>query len=555
MKDKERLLGFIWKIANILRGDFRKDEYRKVIIPFVILRRFDCILKEKKQLKQTSYTQIDNSTELDLALIVKNKDECFGLLLDYLKGFSGITEDILNNFNLIDQINRLQQSRLLFIVLQNLCNLDLSPKNISSEQMSTLLEEVNRKTSFLSGDLHGEYYTPKDVISLMLKLLVCEDQTIAKKNIEKSVFDCCSGTGNTLLMAHDYFKSLNPSINLRLFGQEINAESYAFCKAAMLLKGTYSDNIVLGNSLTNPDLTTSKSDNFFPNEFDYFITNPPYGMQWKKIEPLVKEEHERQGFSGRYGPGLPSVKDASLLFLMNIMSKMKKEGSRIAIIFNGSPLFAGRPGPKKNENSIRQWILENDYLDSIVELPNWLFYSTGITTYLWILSNKKDTKRKGSVQLINASTFFVKMNKTIGNKRNRLESSHITRIENIYKSYSENEYSKILNNSAFGYKKITVERPQRKNSQIVLNKKGDPKPDINLRDTENIPLNRDSMKHLEEQIHPHFPDAWIDEDKTRIGYEIPFAQYFFNPKPLRTLTEINKDILALQKEIDNLSIL
>jgi type I restriction enzyme M protein len=288
-------------------------------------------------------------------------------------------------------------------------------------------------------------------------------------------------------------------------------------------------------------------------KFDYLITNPPFGVKWEKFAKKVKDEHEQLGHGGRFGAGLPSVSDGSFLFLMHLMSKMKPEGSRLAIVFNGSPLFSGSPSKSKNESSIRQWIIENDFLEAVIALPNQLFYNTGISTYIWVISNNKPAKRKGKVQLINAVDYFKKMSKSLGDKRNELSEEHIAEITQIYGDFTETEHSKIFENKTFGYSKVTVERPERNaNGEVVLDKKGNPKPDSSLRDTENIPLLMDVDEYMQKEVLPHVPDAWIDHGKTNVGYEINFTKYFYTYKPLRSLDEIRADILALEQETDGL---
>jgi type I restriction enzyme M protein len=338
---------------------------------------------------------------------------------------------------------------------------------------------------------------------------------------------------------------------LEVFGQELNPESYAICKSDMLIKGQKPDNIARGNSLNNKDGLKLKGDQFINHKFDYLITNPPFGVKWGKVQKEVTEEHQSLGHGGRYGAGLPSVGDGSFLFLMNLMSKMKPKdqgGSRLAIVFSGSPLFSGSPSSKKNESSIRQWIIENDLLETVIALPNQLFYNTGISTYIWIISNHKATERKGKVQLINAVDYFKKMSKSLGSKRNKLSDEHITDITKLYGDFKEDENCKIFDNTDFGYAKVTIERPLVEKGKVVTDKNGNPKPDSKLRDTENIPLKEDIQIYMKREVLPHVPDAWVDEKKTNVGYEINFTKYFYQYKPLRSLSDIKADILALEKE-------
>jgi type I restriction enzyme M protein len=380
----------------------------------------------------------------------------------------------------------------------------------------------------------------------MINLLFLNDREIlTKKGITKTMYDCCAGTGGMLSVAEEYLHELNSDARLEVFGQELNAESYAICKSDMMIKGQNASNIKKGNSISEDKLPTEK--------FDYLITNPPFGVKWQKIEKQVKDEHEKDGHGGRFGAGLPSVSDGSFLFLMHLISKMKPEGSRLAIVFNGSPLFSGSPSTTKNESSIRQWIIENDMLEAIIALPNQLFYNTGISTYIWIISNHKPKNRKGKVQLINAESLFKKMSKSLGNKRNELSEEHISQITKLYGNFKETEHCKLFNNTDFGYSKVTVERPERNDKgKILLDKNGKPKADSSLRDTENIPLKENIKKYLEREVLPHVPDAWIDDSKTKVGYEINFTKYFYQYKPLRSLQDIKKDILALEHETEGL---
>ena len=380
----------------------------------------------------------------------------------------------------------------------------------------------------------------------MVNLLFMDDrETLTKKGIVKTIYDCCAGTGGMLSVAEEYLHELNPDARLEVFGQELNPESYAICKSDMLIKGQNPTNIKKGNSISEDQLSHQK--------FDYLITNPPFGVKWQKIEKKVKEEHESLGHGGRFGAGLPSISDGSFLFLMSLMSKMKPEGSRLAIVFNGSPLFSGSPSSKKNESSIRQWVIENDLLESIIALPNQLFYNTGISTYIWIISNHKPKERKGKVQLINTVDFYKKMSKSLGDKRNELSDQHITDITKLYGDFKESEHCKIFDNTDFGYSKVTVERPTRNaKGEITKDKNGKPKADSSLRDTENIPLKEDIQEYMKREVLPHVPDAWVDESKTNVGYEINFTKYFYQYKSLRSLDEIRNDILALEQETDGL---
>jgi type I restriction enzyme M protein len=413
-------------------------------------------------------------------------------------------------------------------------------------EMGYLFEELIRKFAEISNETAGEHFTPREVIRLMINLLFLNDREIlTKKGIVKTIYDCCAGTGGMLSVAEEYLHELNPDARLEVFGQELNPESYAICKSDMIIKGQNASNIKKGNSISEDKLPTEK--------FDYLITNPPFGVKWEKFAKPVKEEHESLGDKGRFGAGLPSVSDGSFLFLMHLMSKMKAEGSRLAIVFNGSPLFSGSPSTSKNESSIRQWIIENDLLEAVIALPTNLFYNTGISTYIWVISNNKSKTRKGKVQLINAIELFENMRKPLGDKRHEISNEQINRITKMYGDYKETPNCKIFENADFGYNKITVERPERDSKgKIILDKNKKPKADSSLRDTENVPLKVDIDSYMNAEVLPHLPDAWVDGSKTKVGYEINFSKYFYQYKPLRNLQDIKKDILALEKETDGL---
>jgi type I restriction enzyme M protein len=568
MKNVKESANFIWSIADLLRGDYKQSDYGKVILPLTVLRRLDCVLEKKKEkvlekfqqaktmkiknfeeiLNKASGYKFHNRSKYDFDKLVADPNNIAANLRNYINGFSEQAQEIIEQFDFDNQITKMDDSNLLFMVVKRFQEIDLHPEKISSMEMGYMFEELIRKFAEISNETAGEHFTPREVIRLMIDLLFLNDRDIlTKKGIVKTIYDCCAGTGGMLSVAEEYLSELNPDARLEVFGQELNPESYAICKSDMLIKGQTPTNIKKGNSISEDKL---------PGEqFDYLITNPPFGVKWQKIEKQVRSEHEEKGHGGRFGAGLPSVSDGSFLFLMHLMSKMKPEkegGSRLAIVFNGSPLFSGSPSNTKNESSIRQWIIENDMLEAIVALPNQLFYNTGISTYIWIISNHKPKKRKGKVQLINAVDFFKKMSKSLGDKRNELSVQHIEDIAKMYGAFVENEYCKIFDNKDFGYSKVTVERPEIKDGKPVLDKHGKPKADSSLRDTENIPLKENINGYIKREVLPHVPDAWIDESKTNVGYEINFTKYFYQYTPLRSLTEIRKDILALEEETEGL---
>ena len=569
MKNVKESANFIWSIADLLRGDYKQSDYGKVILPLTVLRRLDCVLdatkeevlKKHEQLKNTGIEDLDallnrasgykfhNRSNFTFDKLVADPNNIALNLRNYINGFSEDAREIIEQFEFENQINKMDDANLLFMVIKRFQEIDLHPDRITSMEMGYMFEELIRKFAEISNETAGEHFTPREVIKLMVNILFLNDRDIlTKKGITKTIYDCCAGTGGMLSVAEEYLNELNPDARLEVFGQELNPESYAICKSDLLIKGQNASNIKKGNSISEDKLASEK--------FDYLITNPPFGAKWEKFAKPVKAEHEQLGHGGRFGAGLPSVSDGSFLFLMHLMSKMKRPedgGSRLALVFNGSPLFSGSPSKTKNESSIRQWIIENDLLEAVIALPNQLFYNTGISTYVWVISNHKPTERKGKVQLINAIDFSKKMSKSLGNKRNEITKKQIAEITKIYGEFQANEYSKIFDNKAFGYAKVTVERPERNaKGQVVTDKKGNPKPDSSLRDTENIPLTMDIQEYMEKEVLPHVPDAWVDHSKTNIGYEINFTKYFYQYKPLRSLEEIRKDIMAIEQETDGL---
>ncbi len=566
MKNFKETANFIWSIADLLRGNYKQSDYGKVILPLVVLRRLDCVLEKTKDkvlakyddLKKKKIKTIDpilnktagfnfhNRSKFNFDKLIADPNNIAPNLRNYINGFSDDAREIVEQFQLDVQINKMDEENLLFQVMKRFQEIDLHPDKVSSMEMGYLFEELIRKFAEISNETAGEHFTPREVIKLMVNILFLNDRDIlTKKGIVKTVYDCCAGTGGMLSIAEEYLNELNKDARLEVFGQELNPESYAICKSDMIIKGQNASNIKKGNSISEDQLPKEK--------FDYLITNPPFGVKWQKIEKAVKDEHEKEGFGGRFGAGLPSVSDGSFLFLMHLISKMKTEGSRLAIVFNGSPMFSGSPSTTKNESSIRQWIIENDMLEAVVALPDQLFYNTGISTYIWIVSNNKPKKREGKVQLINVVDFFKKMSKSLGNKRNELSEEHISQITRIYGDFREGEFSKIFDNADFGYSKVTVERPERDSKgKILLDKNGKPKADSSLRDTENIPLKENIAEYMKREVLPHVSDAWIDESKTKVGYEINFTKYFYKYKPLRSLDIIRKDILALEEVTEGL---
>lgn len=572
MNNRE-LANFIWSIADLLRGDYKQAEYGKVILPFTVLRRLDCVLEKSKGKVLEKYGSVKNLSEeametvlnkvagynfhnrsmFDFNKLIADPNNLAMNLRNYISGFSKDAREIIEKFKFDGQITYLDQQDILFLVVERFAKIDLHPKNVSSMEMGYVFEELIRKFAEISNETAGEHFTPREVIRLMVNILFINDTDIlSKKGIVKTLYDCACGTGGMLSISEEYLHELNPDARLEVFGQELNDESYAICKSDMMIKGQKAVNIKFGNSFTN--------DGFPDHRFDYMLTNVPFGVEWKKVEKEIRREYEKMGYGGRFGAGLPRISDGSLLFLQHLISKMKPTdgGTRLAIVFNGSPLFTGGAG--SGESEIRRWIIENDLLEAVVALPDQLFYNTGIFTYFWVLTNRKDPKRKGKVQLVNAVSFFKKMSRSLGNKRHEISDQDIEEITRIYGNYRQGKFCKIFNNSDFGYSRVVVERPLIQDGNVVTDKKGNPKPDPKLRDYENIPLKKgkkessleDIQEYMEKEVLPHVPDAWVDHSKTKVGYEINFTKYFYEYKPLRRLAEIRADILALEKETDGL---
>lgn len=655
-------INFIWSIAELLRGPYKKEQYGDVVLPMAVLRRFDCVLAATKEevlkkyetlkksglqnvdpvLNRISNQEFNNTSKYDFEKLLAEPDNISNNLRNYINGFSKNAREIIEYFDFDKQITKLNDNDLLYLVISEFNKIDLHPDAVSNTEMGYIFEELIRR--FSEHGEAGDHYTPREVIRLMVNILLNEDnEELTQPGLVTTVYDCCAGTGGMLSVTEQHLKELNPGIQVELFGQEINPQSFSICKSDMLIKGQNADNIILGDSFTE--------DGHRGTTFRYMLTNPPFGVEWKKAEKFIREEYEKDGFDGRFGAGLPRISDGSLLFLQHLISKMRqdKKGSRIAIIFNGSPLFTGDAG--SGESEIRRWIIENDMLEGIIALPDQLFYNTGISTYIWIVTNRKNSDlmrgpvRTGKIQLVNAVDFYQKMRKSLGNKRNEISEEQIKEITRIYGDFKENEYCKIFDNEDFGYQKIVVERPLRLNFQVIeerinnlynetafkklaesrkkgqaglqeieegkkaqrqiidtlqtmdanvlyknrdtftkvlkktfkaaninlnspllkailsalsekdetadicVDNKGNPEPDSDLRDTENVPLKEDINEYFEREVKPHVPDAWIDESKTKIGYEIPFTRHFYKYEPLRPSEEIAKEIKELEGSI------
>lgn len=569
----QALSSFIWSVADLLRGDYKQSEYGKVILPFTVLRRLDCVLEATKPavlaefdvktkaglnpdpfLLRKAGQSFYNTSALDLVKLLGDQDHIRENLYAYIQGFSPAARDIFERFEFFTQVERLAKAGLLYLVTEKFANIDLHPDKVDNAQMGLVFEELIRKFAEISNETAGEHFTPREVIRLMVNLLFIEDDDVLTSGnaVVRTLYDPTAGTGGMLSVAGEHLLEHNPAARLTLFGQELNDESYAICKADMLIKGQDVANILVGNTLSD--------DGHGGRKFDYMLSNPPFGVEWKKVEKEVRKEAADKGFDGRFGPGLPRVSDGSMLFLLHLISKMRPAvdgGSRIGIVLNGSPLFTGGAG--SGESEIRRYVLENDLVEAIIGLPTDMFYNTGISTYIWILSNKKPTARKGKVQLIDASSFWQKMRKSLGSKRREMSDAHIDTVTRLFGEFIEAEedgkpISRIFNNEDFGYTTLTVERPLRDEAGNVVQgtrgkQKGKPQPDSSLRDTENVPLSEDIDAYFAREVLPHAPDAWIDPDKSKVGYEIPFNRHFYVFTPPRSLHEIDEDLKAVATNI------
>ncbi len=654
---------FIWSVADLLRGDYKQSEYGKVILPLTVIRRLDCVLEPTKDAVLAKYKllsgkvenvetplqivagqQFYNVSPLTFTKLLDDPSNIADSLSLYIGGFSKAAKDIIDKFDFGTQVDRLRKANLLYRVVGKFAEVDLHPEAVSNIEMGYLYEELIRKFSELSNETAGEHFTPREVIWLMVNLLFIddEDDVLTKPGIVKTLCDPACGTGGMLSVAEDHLRALNPEARLEVFGQELNAETYAVCRSDMMLKGQGASHIAYGNSFSE--------DHHEGERFDYLLANPPFGVEWKKVQDEVRKEAETKGFSGRFGAGLPRINDGSFLFLQHMISKMKSPdqgGSRVAIVFNGSPLFTG--AAESGESEIRRWIIENDWLEAVVALPDQLFYNTGISTYFWIVTNRKAPERRGKVQLVDARDYFVKMRKSLGEKRKEISAKQIEEVTRLYGDFDEGDKVKIFPNEAFGLLRITVERPLQlrwevaddtiaavsaakpiqkleadtqaavgdllrkhrgsrfatekeltkalssdlvemglakpaqkavwaalavrdEDAPIITDRKGNPEPDSELRDNENVPLppvpvtfEEDPAERLgsleyrtaiddymREEVLPYVPDAWVDYERTKIGYEVPLTRHFYKYVPPRPLEEIDTEIKTLEEEIQRL---
>ncbi len=651
-------VSFIWSIAEILRGNYKQSEYGKVVLPFTVLRRLDCVLEPTKakvleqlkslpesvdhEMRETMLNiaadqSFHNTSPFTFEKLLDDPDNIAANLNNLINGFSDDAREIfIERFKLPEQIARLDKDNLLYMVVSRFAQADLHPNRVSNIQMGGIFEELIRRFSEQSNETAGEHFTPREVIRLMVNLLFAEDtDALTKKGTIRKLYDPACGTGGMLSVAEEYLRELNPDAHLEVYGQELNDESYATCKSDMMIKGQNAKNIYPGNSFSEDGLPDE--------EFDYLLSNPPFGVEWKKVESEIRDEASSLGYKGRFGAGLPRVSDGSLLFVQHMIAKFNRNGdsSRLAVVLNGSPLFTGSAGG--GESEIRRWIIENDWLEAIVALPTDMFYNTGIATYIWIITNQKTAQRKGKVQLINAVDCHTPMRKSLGSKRKQISDEQIADITRTFGEFGNTpqagrgERCKIFDNRDFGYQRITVERPLKLNfqasnqrienlqqakpfaklkdqqqaaiinaiktldqdhrynnrevfiktlkaafkaagveSQIKIGapllktiwqalsekddsadtcliqsgaNKGKPEADTELRDYENVPLKEAIDDYFKREVLPHVPDAWIDHDKTKTGYEIPFNRHFYQYVPPRSLEEIDADLNKVSAEI------
>ena len=564
---------FLWSIADLLRGDFKQSQYGRIILPFTLLRRMECVLEPTKGqvltqaqvhqdkpdmvreqlLLRAAGQQFYNASSLTLATLsdTQTADD----LMSYVQSFSTDAREIFEHFRFEEFVGQLATSDLLYQVVQRFAGVDLSPERISNFGMGIVFEELIRKFAESSNETAGEHFTPRDIVHLTTSLVITAQDHKLQPHRIVTIYDPTAGTGGFLSEGDEYIQAISQQVTVSLHGQELNPESYAICKADMLIKGQTVSNIKLGNTLSDDQLAAQS--------FDFMLSNPPFGVEWKKVQKQVTDEHKGKGFDGRFGAGLPRVSDGSLLFLLHLVSKMRdprEGGSRIGIILNGSPLFTGGAG--SGESEIRRYLLQNDLVEAIVALPTDMFYNTGIATYVWILSNHKPAERKGTVQLIDGTQHFSKMRKSLGSKRQYITDEQIDDLVRLYGRFEATPQSKIFSIDTFGYRRITIDRPLRdeQGNPVCATKgknKGKIEADSSLRDYENVPLGESIYAYFDREVKPHVPDAWIDTSKCDeldgevgiVGFEIPFNRHFYVFQPPRSLDEIDRDLQACTDRI------
>ncbi|MHB1009848.1 MAG: type I restriction-modification system subunit M [Propionibacteriaceae bacterium] len=639
-----QLGNFVWSIADQLRGVYKPAQYGSVVLPFTILRRMECVLDTHRDKIQTVIASTPNEGALAAKLrrdydlhfwnrsphtlksLLGDPENLADGLIDYVSQFSSNVADIFERYGFEKTLRKLEDNDRLYLVVQQFADADMHPSTVSNAVMGSVFEDLIRRFAEASNETAGEHFTPRDAIRLMVDLLLHPDsEMLTQPGAVRTIYDPTAGTGGMLSVAEERIFELNPKAKVTLSGQEINDESYAICKSDMIGQGQAVDAIAIGDTLRN--------DQFAGKTFDYCLCNPPYGVDWRAAEPVIRKEYEHKG--GRFDAGLPRISDGQLLFLQHLVSKMRpavagesNSGGRAAIVLNGSPLFSGGAG--SGESEIRRWLLESDLVDAIVALPTNMFYNTGIATYVWLLDNNKTGQRKGKIQLIDGTSFWAKLRKNLGSKNRELSEEDRTAIATLYANFEENDHSKILEPADFGYTEITVEQPLKLRfevqkdrideylalkplakldtsdrdalrtaltslvGQVFVNRttfrdalghavrdagtllglplykalinaigehdddadvcldEGKPEPDPSLRDTELVPFRDDIQAYVERDVKPYVPGAWIDDSKTRVGYEIPFTRLFYRYDPPRPLTEIDVELNKLALEIIDL---
>ena len=631
-------VAFVWKVADKLRGTFKQHEYGSVMLPLLVLRRMDAVLAPTKQavldaargmstigegqaalLKKKAGHRFYSTSPLTFATLLSDDKTLADNLRAYIRRLSPEAYAVMEAYDFDPKLERLDRAGILYAVVADFADLDLRPSVVSNEAMGYIFEELLRKFSEMSNETAGEHYTPREVIRLMVNLLVsgeaARELTENPKPV-RTVYDPAAGTGGMLMTALHHIKDLNPAAIVNVHGQELNDETWAIAQSDLMMQDTAPERMRNGNSLT--------ADAFPTEKFDYILANPPYGVDWKAYAAPIKDEHTKLGFRGRFGAGLPRVSDGSFLFLQHMLSHMKPTGSRVGIVLSGSPLFSGQAG--SGESEIRRWILENDWLEGIVALPDQMFYNTGISTYVWILTNDKADEDRGTVKLIDARELGTKMRKSLGDKRKELTPAAIEEVVRLYggarDEYADDTRVKVVTNETFGFQRITVERPMRRRwevtakavadepyaayaslvgqryetekallfevpalttaqkrafvkacavadpeASIIKGRAGKVEPDPDLRDQENVllpegwlalgeearekKLVETAEAHLENEIHPYVPDAWIDHTKTKVGFEIPFTRQFYVYTPPRPVEEIAQEIKDLETQIQH----
>lgn len=651
MSNHQNHINFIWQIADLLRGPYRPPQYERVMLPMTVLRRFDCVLDETKDevvikyeklkerlegealdtmLNKVSGQKFHNHSPLTLEKLKGAPDTIARDLVSCINGFSANVRRIFEYFEFDKEIEKMNEANILYLVVSQFCQVDLHPQRVRNTEMGLIFENLIRRFNELANETAGDHFTPREVIKLMVNLLfINDDELLSVPGTVRTMLDPTCGTGGMLAEAQAYLKDHHPQAQLYAYGQDYNKRAFATAAADMLIKevahnGT-GENIRFGDSLID--------DQFEGETFDYLIANPPFGVDWKKQQSVITRMHEKLGFTGKFGAGLPRVNDGALLFLQLMISKFgkvdeknKKYGSRLAVVFSGSPLFSGGAG--SGESNIRRWIIENDWLEAVVALPEQMFYNTGIGTYVWIVTNRKEKRRQGKIQLFDARDYYIPMRRSMGDKRRKIgekeehEPDHIGEIVQLYGQFTNTNNSKIFRNAEFGYTRVTIERPLRLRYQMTLEDKArfldayphllddvqmidrelgrtpyldwnevevrirkllkkngskwkmrehrifrdvftckDPEAakvlkgkdeyevDPDLRDYESIPLEQNIEGYFQTEVLPHVPDAWMDRSKDKIGYEINFNRYFYVKTSIRTLKEIDNDLVEIEKAI------